>query len=229
MVVQPLVRVRAERAVVDRTIAVSLHETGVLSECGNRECSRQRYHCYCALHRNLLDVLRHVNASPRAKRAARLQGVHIRSGLDPKHPVAYINRGRIRLRGRLREDKHHRSGCRQRLVGRIRRGDCKRLARRRKRNRGHCSGNTADLGRAPGPIQIGFADRSTVRTAVGKGQRTRSSGRAAEKTADRRLQGNQADDQCRDGPENNLDKPHHAFECSIDGIWPGRYEAVTKK
>jgi len=195
---------RAERAVVDRAIvAVIFHDRRVLGQSGDRERGCKRHECYCALHRNLLDVETRWR-EPHASRVEPLQGVHIRSVLDSKHAIPQINRrrlGTVRDRGG-NEKQNRRRG--QRFARSIRGSERRRLARGRQRDRSHRTPSRVNTGRRPGTVQVGLAQCSAVRRRVRKGQRTRRERRAAQQADNRRLHGNQRDDHDRDGLKNPL-------------------------
>jgi hypothetical protein len=127
-------------------------------------------------------------------------------GLDPKNPVANVNRRRTVFAGGLPNGQKRWTRLGQCLVWSIGSGWRGCLRRGRQGDRGHGPRNCLD---SAGPLRgdSHLAGQPTAGSHVGDGHGTRRGGRGAKHAGEGRLRGHKADKQDRDG----LEEPFHAL------------------
>jgi hypothetical protein len=143
-----------------------------------------------------------------------LQGVHVRSVLDPKNPISNVN-WRGTCLGRSAAGGEERLGWfGQGLERRTWSGQRRSLCRRWKSDRSQGPSDRPNVeARCASLVWAGqTAARSHVRNRHGTG----CTGGRAEQAGEGRLHGNKAYEENRDG----MEEPLHALQWSIDGIRP---------
>lgn len=148
-----------------------------------------------------------------AMRRGTASGVRVRSGLDPKNPVADINWRGVCLSGWVPDGQERGTRLRQGLVPGIRnyQGGCSSGCW--KGDRRHGARDGMNMAGQPGGPTIRLADYPTAGSRVGDRHGTRSGGCDTAEAREGRLQGHKADKQDCDG----LEEPFHALQWSIDG------------